>query len=299
MNDLSIRIKEIRKEYKLTQEEFGKRIGLAKSSVSWVEKNKQGISDAVLKNIIKEFCINEPWLKYGIGEKYNEEKKKEKELLQNEYLLTNFLLKDDILSLLDKMKALGIEENMEIETSLQAVAWLLNYPIDKEKQLKYYEFLSSMLLDLQRFIELLQHLDANDEANANTLISKYAKSFNDAICNMTTLFLPDIKNSLVNISNTNNTIIAEKEVQDNNSKKPIILSADQQQKLEKLILEKRSEEPLLLTSSETELIKKIRTLSEKDKLKLEGYIDAKIPDQVLSSTLTSGEEAITSDEALA
>jgi transcriptional regulator with XRE-family HTH domain len=71
MTDIGSRIKEIREDFKLTQEQFREKIGLKKSSVSGVEKDKQGISDSVTKLITKEFCVNEKWLLNGIEEKYH------------------------------------------------------------------------------------------------------------------------------------------------------------------------------------------------------------------------------------
>lgn len=78
------RIKEIRIDARLTQESFGEKIGLKKSSVSRIEKGKENLSNSVQINILREFSVNEAWLKYGIGEKYIE---KEKKSIQDEIKL--------------------------------------------------------------------------------------------------------------------------------------------------------------------------------------------------------------------
>lgn len=61
------RIKKIRFEHNLSQEEFGKRIGIKRSSVSLLESGKNTPSDRTVKLICQEFGINEHWLRTGEG----------------------------------------------------------------------------------------------------------------------------------------------------------------------------------------------------------------------------------------
>lgn len=62
------RIKEIRKDAKLTQIEFGKRIGVKGNTITNYETNLRTPTDAVILSICREFSINEDWLRYGKGE---------------------------------------------------------------------------------------------------------------------------------------------------------------------------------------------------------------------------------------
>lgn len=62
------RIKIIRKELKLTQDEFAKRIGLVRSTVAKYEIGKREPTNAIILSICKEFSINETWLRSGEGE---------------------------------------------------------------------------------------------------------------------------------------------------------------------------------------------------------------------------------------
>lgn len=64
------RIKKIRKDQQLTQEAFGNRIGITKSSVSLLESGKNSPSEQTQKLICAEFNVNEIWLLYGTGEPY-------------------------------------------------------------------------------------------------------------------------------------------------------------------------------------------------------------------------------------
>ncbi|NSW90252.1 MAG: helix-turn-helix domain-containing protein [Firmicutes bacterium] len=61
------RIKLIRKEAKLTQKQFGERIGVSDAHISKIESNKDNPSDSLIKVICMEFDINEQWLRDGIG----------------------------------------------------------------------------------------------------------------------------------------------------------------------------------------------------------------------------------------
>lgn len=67
MND---RIKQIRKHSKLSQEEFGNRIKITRSSVCKLETGENNPSEQTIILICKEFNVNEEWLRAGNGEPY-------------------------------------------------------------------------------------------------------------------------------------------------------------------------------------------------------------------------------------
>ena len=68
MDSINERIKQIRNLLHMSQEEFGKAIGLSKSGISNIEKGERGIRDTYINTICKEFNINMQWLRTGIGE---------------------------------------------------------------------------------------------------------------------------------------------------------------------------------------------------------------------------------------
>ena len=65
------RIRELRKELRLTLDKFGERIGLKKSALSLIENGKNGVTDQVFKAICREFNVNDEWLRTGEGDMFN------------------------------------------------------------------------------------------------------------------------------------------------------------------------------------------------------------------------------------
>lgn len=65
------RIKQIRNDSKLTQDDFAERIGLSKNFISLVETGNRTPSDRTISDICREFNINETWLRDGEGEMKN------------------------------------------------------------------------------------------------------------------------------------------------------------------------------------------------------------------------------------
>ncbi len=61
------RIKRIRKYFKLTQDEFGKRIGSARNTIANYENSNRTPSNSVILSICREFGVNEIWLRTGEG----------------------------------------------------------------------------------------------------------------------------------------------------------------------------------------------------------------------------------------
>ena len=63
------RIKYLRKDVlKLTLEQFGERVGVKKSALSYLENGKSNLTDQMALSICREFNINEAWLRDGVGE---------------------------------------------------------------------------------------------------------------------------------------------------------------------------------------------------------------------------------------
>lgn len=61
------RILMIREKLELSQEEFGERIGVTKSTISLLERKLRNPSERVIRDICREFNINEEWLRNGKG----------------------------------------------------------------------------------------------------------------------------------------------------------------------------------------------------------------------------------------
>lgn len=71
------RLKLLRKQLKLTQEEFADRLGIKRSAISNYEIGRNEPIDAVISIICREFNVNETWLRTGKGEMFRELSKDE------------------------------------------------------------------------------------------------------------------------------------------------------------------------------------------------------------------------------
>ena len=70
--DLGGRMKKIRKELKLSQADFGAKIGVSRDVINNIELNrlKTPPGDILLKHICNTFNINYSWLANGIGDDF-------------------------------------------------------------------------------------------------------------------------------------------------------------------------------------------------------------------------------------
>lgn len=66
------RIKQLRKQLKINQSEFGSRIGISRDTIANIEGNRIEIKDIYVLSICKEFNVNEDWLRTGEGEMFNQ-----------------------------------------------------------------------------------------------------------------------------------------------------------------------------------------------------------------------------------
>jgi transcriptional regulator with XRE-family HTH domain len=66
------RIKDIRKMQNLSQDAFGKRLGITGASVSRLESGDREPSDQTILSICREFSVNEYWLRTGEGDMYKQ-----------------------------------------------------------------------------------------------------------------------------------------------------------------------------------------------------------------------------------
>ena len=72
MSTQAERIKELRKHFKMSQEEFGGKIALTKGHISQLEAGKSPLSNKAEKMILREFNVNPTWLKKGEGNMFLE-----------------------------------------------------------------------------------------------------------------------------------------------------------------------------------------------------------------------------------
>ncbi len=64
------RIKQIRKDAGLTQEQFAQKIGVSRNTIATYETSDRTPIAAVILSICREFNVNELWLRTGAGDIY-------------------------------------------------------------------------------------------------------------------------------------------------------------------------------------------------------------------------------------
>lgn len=116
------RIKKIRTDIGLTQEEFGEKILLKPNSVSQIESGNRNPSDHVINMICNQFNVNEVWLRTGVGDPYVQKTREDEiaeffsDVLSDDTTFKNRLIHvlasytDDEWALLDKMFDKFIDE---------------------------------------------------------------------------------------------------------------------------------------------------------------------------------------------
>lgn len=67
---MNTRLHHLRKLLKLSQEDFGKRLGVTGASISRLEKGERNITERMILSACREYNINETWLRYGKGEMF-------------------------------------------------------------------------------------------------------------------------------------------------------------------------------------------------------------------------------------
>lgn len=65
--DIRDRIAIVREQVKKSQEEFGNALGVTKSTISLLETKKRAPSERLIRDICREFNVNDDWLRTGAG----------------------------------------------------------------------------------------------------------------------------------------------------------------------------------------------------------------------------------------
>lgn len=68
--DINDRVKALRCELNLSQSEFGKKLGLERSSLSLIERKQRNVTDRVVRDICREYNVAYGWLKDGEGDMF-------------------------------------------------------------------------------------------------------------------------------------------------------------------------------------------------------------------------------------
>lgn len=117
---LNNRIKELRNHLGMSGDQFGKSIGVSRAAISKIEVGTNNVSERTINTIVKEFGVNEEWLRNGTGEMFPE--KTEAEELAS---LVPKIIKSDnpfVIKTLTEMCKLSPECWDEIEKMIKKIA---------------------------------------------------------------------------------------------------------------------------------------------------------------------------------
>lgn len=83
------RIRRIRRDLDLTQQEFADRLGVKRGTIANYELGRNEPIDSVVSLICREFGVNEEWLRNGVGEVFVPDASDELEAVVKKYNLSN------------------------------------------------------------------------------------------------------------------------------------------------------------------------------------------------------------------
>lgn len=87
MDNINIRITELRKVLGLSMEKFGNQVGITKSSINAIEKGRNNPSERTIMLICKAYNVSPLWLKEGVGDMFLDFPKTELDRIAQDYAL--------------------------------------------------------------------------------------------------------------------------------------------------------------------------------------------------------------------
>lgn len=189
MLNLGGRVKEVRKDFKLTQKEFSKRLESSPSHISGIESDTVPISDRLIKLICMQFNVNENWLRYEEGDKYNQSKTIDAATSKLEMIEGIESLNQKIVELSGLLKSIPDEEVTQVTYCLSHIINVLNNrELQDNLRFEYLDALEDLFSDLDRYIQNLSYTTSisyektvDDKGkDIDTILSKYLKPFTRA-----------------------------------------------------------------------------------------------------------------------
>ena len=116
------RIKKLRKELDLTQQEFAERIGIKRNTIATYESGRNIPIDAVISLICREFNVNEEWLRSGSEDMFVQRSQNALSAMAEEYDLSasDLILLEKFVSM--KPASRKVIENYIVETAKSIMA---------------------------------------------------------------------------------------------------------------------------------------------------------------------------------
>lgn len=162
MENINKRFKELREYLELSQEDFGKSIGLSKSGISNIEKGIRKVTEKHIKIITHELNVNENWLRNGVKPIFNPTREEVTDEFVKAYKLDK-LGKDFVKNLL-------LLSDKDMRTLIEiSEAMILKSKIEQQSE-KYKELLLSSDINIieANSTSITPELEAKILSNINT-----------------------------------------------------------------------------------------------------------------------------------
>lgn len=116
------RIRKLRRSLDLTQKEFGERIGVKGNTIATYELGRNAPIDSVLALIVREFHVNEEWLRTGKGEMFAPAPTSALDALAEEQNLTHgeYILIEKLLHLKPEVRAGILDYILEVAAAVNS-----------------------------------------------------------------------------------------------------------------------------------------------------------------------------------
>lgn len=127
METIGERIKQVRKHFRMTIVTFGERIGVSNPAVSMMENNKNSPSAQTILAIVREFGVDEVWLRTGVGEMFKPKSRKDE---IDEYIgqISAGKRSDIEAMLIELMSETSVEEWQALAETFRRIAEKMNKP---------------------------------------------------------------------------------------------------------------------------------------------------------------------------
>jgi DNA-binding XRE family transcriptional regulator len=110
------RIKDLRKDLGLTQDEFAKKIDLSRNYINLIEMGKKIPADRTIRDICRTFSVNENWLTTGEGKMYLPQEDEEAAYVSELLLGSDNELYSIIKAIMKTYSELGEKEKKVLES---------------------------------------------------------------------------------------------------------------------------------------------------------------------------------------
>ncbi len=191
MDTIGSRVKQIRDDHDMSQEAFGKKLGVKKAAISKIENNSRALTDPLLYSIVREFCVNETWLRDGLGNKYEERKRIWRKNSEEEIETFN----EEMLSERDALFSL-IKDSPEEEKAMLFTILKYMYSLLIKKKLNtslYYTYYQQFGIIFMEFCNLIEELNY-DHQEDYSITTSFIEKIKPQLHEILNLYNPEINN---------------------------------------------------------------------------------------------------------